>query len=123
VTDNEMCNEPYTRPLRLFPSDDLVVPVRCSFIKDHGANHSWYALMVADETELEKLDAERRAARDLGAAGSHEGSDLPPEILQLTFEIENGEHDDYIEILLAYLHDRKRCRRGVKGFPRPRRSA
>jgi hypothetical protein len=108
VTDNEMCNEPYTRPLRLFPSDGLVVPVRCTFLKDHGANHSWYALQASDEAALE---AKRRAR----------GSDLPPHIATLIQEIEDGQHDPYIEALLDALHGRKLCRRGVAGFRTPRR--
>jgi hypothetical protein len=113
-----MCDEPYTRPLRLFPSDGLVVPVRCTFIENHGANHSWYALQVADETELEKLRTKRHEEAALDVE-----DDLPAEVASLTLEIEAGEYDPYLEILLAYLHDRKKCLRGVKGFTRSRRTA
>lgn len=106
-----MCNEPYTRPLRLFPNDGLVIPVRCTFLVDHGANHSWYALKISDDAALETLREEREAGE----------SDLPAHIVDFITEVEAGEHDPYIEALLAALHDRKRCRRGVAGFRSPRR--
>ncbi len=108
MSDNDICSAPYTRPLKLFPNDGLVVPVPCTFLQGHGANHSWFALKHADDMELEKLRAARRDGE----------TDLPPHITSLLQESENGDHDRYIEVLLAYLHDRKRCRRGVAGFAR-----
>lgn len=112
TADNEMCNEPYTRPLRLFPNDGLVVPVRCTFIKDHGANCSWYALQTSDEAALDKLKEARVESC---------GQDLPPHILNLRQEIEDGKHDPYLETLLDALHGRKHARRGTPGFRRERR--
>lgn len=113
MTDNEMCNEPYTRPLKLFPSDGLVVPVRCTFIKDHGANHSWFALEAADAEELEKLEADLAVVVD----------ELPKWVQEQIKRAEDGKYDPYLEIMLDTFHTRKNCLRGLPGFRRRRRIA
>ena len=110
--DNEMCDEPYTRPAKLFPERGLVVPVRCTFLVNHGANHSWFALKVADDQALEELA--RINAQELRATEQR----LPAHIQKFLDGIEDGEVDSYLEILLNRLHSRKLFLRNVPGFGR-----
>ena len=104
TTTEEMCGETYTRPPKLFPSDGLVPRIPCTFIENHGANHSWFALKISDDVALERL-------REVQVT-------LPASVQKLVDAIDRGDHDTYIEILLQRLHDRKRALRGVPGFSR-----
>lgn len=109
MQDNEMCGIPYTRPLKLFPSDGIVPRIPCTFIKDHGANCSWFALKAADDIELERLREQER---------EQEQAVLPAEVQKVLDDIQVGDFDAYLEILLSVAHGRKLALRSVRGFPR-----
>lgn len=108
----QMCTAKYTRPLELFPADGLVVPIPCTFIEGHGANHSFFALEHEDAIALEELRARKRQEKEELA---HQ---LPYEVQQILNGFDDGQLDPYIEIILARGHDRKRFLRGVPGFGR-----
>ena len=93
---------------RILPGDYVPTHVRCTYIDGHIENnprHSWESLKVVD-------DAERESTVRL--AGVVASAELAAVIAQLR----TGALDDFIEVILAEGHDRKRARRGVLGFPR-----
>lgn len=96
---HRLCGIGYTTVM-----DGAVVHLSCQYLAGHGADrHSWYAV---EQTDI--------------AAGLRirVAEDLPPELRRVAQQIEAGLHDDWLELLLSVLHDRKRTKRGVAGFPR-----
>lgn len=70
-----------------------VLPVECTFLKDHPADRcSWWVLK-------ESYDAQTQA---------------PQEIQVFLDAINEGRADEYLEAILAAAHGRKRQRRGVR---------
>ena len=97
---------------RVLPGDLSPQHVRCTYIEGHvesNPRHSWETLKVVDETE--------RTAEVVRA-----GAVATPALAEVIAQLRTGALDEFVEVLLAEGHDRKRARRGVLGFDTPRRS-
>lgn len=93
---------------RILPDEGAPVHVRCTYAVEHtesNPRHSWETLKVLDDL------ARAEAVAPLVTAA-------PADLLTVIDKIRSGALDDFVEVLLAEGHDRKRARRGVPGFPR-----
>lgn len=101
------CSATYDRPAELCDADEEI-RVRCTFLDGHPRRHSFFGLQMQDEVELEKMTApEEPPPYD---------DDVPPDVGALLAAITAGQHDAYIEAILAVTHNRKRTLKGVRGF-------
>lgn len=96
---------------RIRPGDLAPEHIRCTYIDGHEANHSFRTLELTDETERDEL---RRASAVTVAAA-------PSAVQEFVGQIEDGDLDRFLELILSAAHDRKRTRRGAAGFPRVQR--
>lgn len=98
------CNRVYERPL---DTDNWRShPYYCQFLSNHSGGCSWEPMKVADE-------AAARAA-SIPLAEREVGTETF--VLTVCGMIEDGELDDWLELILSTGHDRKRAKRGVRGF-------
>ena len=102
ITPAPLCGETYQR---------LSVILHCHYLKGHPKEqHSWFAVQCQDESDMADAAA-KKAAREATF-----NSDCPTEISHALTRIAEGSWDEWLEKVLAVGHDRKRARRGVKGF-------
>lgn len=84
--------------------------IRCTYIDGHVARHSWETLKMQDDVdrEVEQISVAQELACDV----------LPPTLQKVLRAVEDGAYDDYLELILAVGHNRKRALRHVRGFVR-----
>lgn len=92
---------------RLLPGARQPEYVQCTYLTGHEARHSWETLKQND-------DEARVRERTLDDALD----EAPSFVREIILDITAGRVDDWIEAILAAGHDRKRTKRGVKGFRR-----
>lgn len=117
-----LCNYPYDRP-QVLGGERLL----CQYLADHPKDtHSHHTVQVADEAELEiRAQAERLAAavdsvKSTPYGDLNDAQLVPMDVTMVVKSLEDGDYDDYLELILAAAHDRKRAKRGTRGFPRRR---
>lgn len=95
--NSKQCEATYTRVV-----DGEVQHVRCTYISEHKARHSWMTLQAQDELSQNVVQIDR------------------PLMTTVLSSIHDGEYDAYLEAILAVAHERKRALRGVRTFDRLR---
>jgi hypothetical protein len=90
----EMCREMYDRGGEMIP---------CTYVRGHPTpRHSWETLRLQDAAD--------KAVHTFSMKG------VPSDVEALLVNINHGNADAYLEVILAVTHNRKRALRNTPGF-------